>query len=212
MLAPRTTMVCVGSRGTSRTMGWFSETAGERYARLNGENTRRMQQGARERDDINHQRSQEATYQRQNWQHKTLTFEAEQRLARSEGRYPIYASPAQVPDMPRGGEEQQSSSSDFTIPPVAILAVLVIIAGSILMSILAALGPIVDFIIRMAILAIFVGAIALTLVWLVMHFTAKDDPEKIRRAKLFNPVRVAKVLTGFAVDSYKERKARKNAG
>lgn len=38
-----------------------------------------------------------------------------------------------------------------------------------------------------------------------MHFTAQDDPEKIRRAELFNPVRVARVMVSFAADSYKER-------
>lgn len=55
-------------------MGWWNESAGQQTARMQGENSRRMHEAARERDHINYQRSQESTYQSQNWQHKKLTF------------------------------------------------------------------------------------------------------------------------------------------
>ncbi|WP_411373284.1 hypothetical protein ACLH0K_08890 [Arthrobacter sp. MPF02] len=179
---------------------------------MNGENAQRMQQGARERDDINFQRSQEAAYQRQNWQHETMTFEAEQRQARAEGRYPMFASPAQVPDMPRGNEGQQLPVSPFA----GILGAGVIVAGlvfvliaALIWSVFALLAPIVGVAIRVIVLLLIVGAAGLTVAWLIMRLTAKDDPAKLHRAKLFNPVRVAKVLVLFVGDWYKERKGRR---
>lgn len=196
-------------------MGWWDgESAGQRTARMYGENSQRMQQGARERDDINYQRRQEDNYQRQNWQHKTMTFEAEQQRARAERRYPIYTSPAEVPDMPRGNEGQQVSVSPFA----GIIGAGFIVAGlvffliiALLWSVFALVAPIVGVAIRVIVALLVVGAVGLTVTWLIMHFTAKDDPVKIHRAKLFNPVRVTKVLVLFLGEWLKERKARRAA-
>lgn len=57
-----------------------------------------------------------------------------------------------------------------------------------------------------------VAAAGLTVTWMVMHFTAKDDPARIHRARLFNPFRVVKVLWAFGTEWFIARRLRKKGG
>jgi hypothetical protein len=113
--------------------------------------------------------------------------------------------------VPRGNEGK------VTVSPFAgligagaiVAAIVFFLVVSLIWSVFALLAPIVEGAIRIFALLLIVGAVGLMVTWLIMHFTAKGDPAKIHRAKLFNPIRVAKVLILFAGDWFKERKARR---
>ncbi|QOD05736.1 hypothetical protein [Pseudarthrobacter sp. BIM B-2242] len=170
---------------------------------MQGENSKRMHEAARERDDINYQRSQESAYQSQNWQHKKLTFEAEQRTAHREGRPPLYASPVEVPDMPRTDEglEPAPKSTEGLHPAFVVAAVIFIV----FVFVLPALGPVIEVAVRIIVLTLLAGLAGLTVTWLILRSLAKDDPAKVHRAKLFNPVRVSKILALTVYDLVRAR-------
>jgi hypothetical protein len=72
------------------------------------------------------------------------------------------------------------------------------------------LGPIIQIAFQVIGTILLVGVGGLTVTWLIMHFTAKDDAARIHRAKLFNPLRVAKVLWAFGTEWFIARRLRKN--
>ncbi|GAA1772225.1 hypothetical protein GCM10009712_20320 [Pseudarthrobacter sulfonivorans] len=179
--------------------GWFgdSESVGQRTQRMRGENAERQHQNARIRDDINYRRAQEAEYEKKNWEHKTLAFQAEQRSAASAGRLPMFMSPAMVQDMPRPYQPPkpvapQPEPAQHT--PLNPLLVIALVAGFVIFviipTIFAMLGPIIQIAFQIIGSVLLIGAAGLTVTWLILHFTAKDDPAKIHRAKLFDPIRV----------------------
>lgn len=197
-------------------MGWWSEpdSASERSARLNGQNADRNHQNARTRDDINFLRRQEADYDKKNWDHKKMAFEAEQRLAARENRVPRFMSPAAVPDMPRPYQpprhvpvQQEEQGGDFSW--LGILAVGCVVVFFVIPAILSMIAPVLQAAFQIIGTVLMVGAAGLTLTWLVMHFTAKDDPARIHRAKLWNPIRIGRVLWRFGSELLAARRARK---
>jgi hypothetical protein len=74
------------------------------------------------------------------------------------------------------------------------------------------IAPIVQMAFQILGTILLIGIAGLTVTWLILHFTAKDDPAKIHRAKLWNPLRVAKVVWNFGAEMIAARRARKRAG
>jgi hypothetical protein len=212
-------MLGQGAKEHGMGFGWFGdgESVGQRTQRMRGENAERKHQNDRLRDDINYRRATEADYEKKNWDHKTLAFQAEQRAAAKAGRLPIFMSPAMVPDMPRPFQPPRAAAPQpepEQSTPMNPMLVLALVAGFVIFvvipTILTMLGPIIQIAFQVIGTILLVGVGGLTVTWLIMHFTAKDDAARIHRAKLFNPLRVAKVLWAFGTEWFIARRLRKN--
>lgn len=199
------------------------DSASERAADMYGKNQQRNHESARERDDINYQRRREADYERQNWENKKFTFQAELQAAQAEGRRPRYASPAEVPDIPRFAEPEPATSSDGGGIPRWMILIAVAYIGflalsMILTAIAEAVGPVVavffgavSFIINAAFILIAVGVVVCTVLWQLKKRKAQGDPELLRTAEMWNPLKIGKAGWLVAKDLRAERRRKRSA-
>ncbi|EMY34058.1 hypothetical protein D477_011586 [Arthrobacter crystallopoietes BAB-32] len=204
-------------------MGLFGyDSASERAASMQGSNAREQSRRARERDDINFQRRQEADYERRNWENKKMAFEAEQRRAAREGREPMYASPYEVPDIPTFFQEPEPvrESTGGGIPGwvwlIGAAYLLMMLLGAVMQAIVDTLGTaavvvfnIISVLLNVGFTLVIAAVVVLTVVWLVKRAKAKGDPELLKAANMWNPLRIGKASWLVAKDLRRERAARR---
>lgn len=212
-------------------MGWFSddETGAERAARIKGENqaAEHSRRHASKEDEREHK--QQERWDAENARYQRAEYEADlaawkKNPAEYERRY---SSPFDVPEMPgnpiydqirqRHLREQtraqvKTQPESGGIPPIVIkIGVGCIVLFFVLPALAKTVLPVVGGFINVVWTILLSAAAALTVAWLVLKLTAGEDPVKVRRAQLFNPLRIGKVVYQVVREHLAERRARKNA-
>lgn len=199
-------------------MGWlFDDTGAERAARIKGKNQAAEHARRREARQEDYERNQQVAWEKANWAFKNREYEADLAAWRNNpARYQRqYRSPADVPDLsqeayfgsrptaepgPPESNELSPTAMKFIVAGIAVALVF-----AILQQHMWVIAPIINTVVYVLLSAGFL----LVAAWIGLRLTAGDDPVKIRRAALFNPARIAKVIYGVVRDQIAERRARK---
>jgi hypothetical protein len=211
-------------------MGFWDaeETGAERTARIKGENqaAEHSRRQASKEDEREHK--QQERWDAENTRYQRAEYEADlaawkKNPAEHERRY---SSPFDVPDMPgnpiydqiRARHLREQARAQAKTQPESGDSPLIVklIGGAILLFVvLPALFkmaiPVIGGIVQTIWLIVLCAAAALTVLWLILKLTAGEDPVKNRRAQLFNPVRIGKVIYLVVREHLAERRARKSA-
>lgn len=208
-------------------MGWFDdETGAERAARIKGENQAAEHARRQASKEEEREHKQQERWEAENARYQRAEYEADLAAWKKnpEGYERRYSSPFDVPEMPgnpiydqiraRYLREQANAKAQPESGDTPLIVKL--IGGAILLFVvLPALFkmaiPVIGGIIQTVWLIVLCAAAALTVLWLILKLTAGEDPVKNRRAHLFNPVRIGKVVYLVVREHLAERRARKIA-
>lgn len=202
-------------------MGFWDaeETGAERAARIRGENQAAQHARMRNSKEEDHEKALHAQWSKENIAYKRAEYQADLAAWKKDpnGYERRYDSPADVRDMP--GEPFFPIRRDYvpSEPEASGDTPLIVklIGGAILLFVvLPALFkmaiPVIGGIIQTIWLIVLSLAGLLTVVWLILKLTAGEDPAKLQRAQLFNPLRIGKVIYQVIREHLAERAARKN--
>ncbi|GAA4034875.1 hypothetical protein GCM10023063_18890 [Arthrobacter methylotrophus] len=209
-------------------MGFWDaeETGAERAARIKGENQAAEHARRQASKEEEREHKQQERWDAENLRYQRAEYEADlaawkKNPAEYERRY---SSPFDVPEMPgnpiydqiraRSQREQaraQAQPRDEPMPAFLKVGLVVLGVIFILPALLQAIMPTVGHVLQIIWLIVLSLAGLLTAVWLVLKLTAGDDPVKLRRAQLVNPVRIGTIIYQVVREHLAERRARKNA-
>lgn len=204
-------------------MGWWDdETGAERAARINGQNQAAHHARRESSKEEEREHKKQERWEAENLRYQRAEYEADlaawkKNPTEYERRY---SSPYDVPDMPGNPEfdrirerhqreQAQARPQDEEMPAFLKIGLVVLGVIFILPALLQAIMPTVGQVLQIIWLILLGLAGLLTVVWLVLKLTAGDDPKKIHRARLFNPIRIGTIVYQVIREQRAERRARK---
>lgn len=211
-------------------MGFWDaeETGAERAARIKGENqaAEHARRQASKEDEREHK--QQERWEAENARYRRAEYEADLAAWKKDptGYERRYSSPFDVEDMPgdpsydhiRARYQREQTRAQARVQPESGDSPLIVklIGGAILLFVvLPALAktvlPVIGGFINVVWTILLSAAAALTVLWIILQVTAGEDPVRQRRAQLFNPVRIGKVIYLVVREHLAERRDRKNA-
>lgn len=198
-------------------MGWFSddETGAERAARIRGEN-----QAAEHARKQSARASSEEARILQKWEdenriYKRTEYKADLDRSKRPGYERQYYSPADVPDMPGkpwvGGYTSQAPAAAPQEEGVPLIGWVIIGMGlvfGVIPMLLQMAMPIIAGILQAVWLVVLSAVGLLVLAWIILTVTAREDEAMVRRARLFNPLRIGTIFYQVIREHLAERRAR----
>lgn len=199
-------------------MGWWNdETGAERAARIKGENQAAHHARQQDSKQQEHERRRLEKWESENSRYRRDEYKADLDAWKANpAQYERqYASPYDVPDLPgdprleglRAVHREEPPSEG--VPALAVIAVVIIAVFFVLPALFKMVMPVVASVVNTVWIVLLAAVGALTLAWLVLKITAGDDPVRMRRAMLFNPARIGKVIYQVVREQIAERRARK---